>query len=286
LLNRQKLILEMLAVAGRPVSKLELVKWAFVVSRETPSRGGASFYEFLPYHFGPYSFSLQRDLEAFADEGLVEAGDKTWTRRNSGTAIELASQVKNDIRIIVGRFQNLNTSVLIDYVYRTYPAYTVNSKREKLAERAIADPAVYTAGYEGLQIDGFLDLLVQSGIRRLLDVRNNPVARRYGFHKSTLSRLCGLLGIEYLHMPELGIVSSDRQGLGSPDAYGKLFGEYRRVTLIDQTEAVDRVGELMTAKASVLVCREAEACRCHRSILGIEVSKRTGLPLVHLANER
>ncbi len=272
----------MLAIAGRPVSKLDLAKWAFVVSRETSSRGGAAFYEFLPYHFGPYSFSLQRDLDSLAVAGVIVGTEKTWECLELRGCAGLATSVEAEIRTVVHRFQNRPTEEVLEYVYRTYPAYTVNSKREKLAERTVALPAVYTAGYEGLQIDGFLDLLVQTGIRRLIDVRNNPIARRFGFHKSTLNRLSGLLGIEYVHIPELGIASAARQNLVAPSAHRDLFEIYERTTLIDCADAVARVGEMMMEKSSVLVCMEAEACRCHRSRLGDAVSKRTGLPLKHL----
>lgn len=282
MLNRQKLVLDLLRQAGRPVTKLELVKWAFVLSRETATRGGASFYEFLPYHFGPYSFSLQREIDNLVEEGVITATETTWSCDSSKTASDLSENLKQDVRRIVARFKFCSPTEVMDYVYRRYPAYTVNSKRTKLAERTVASPSVFTAGYEGLQIDGFLDLLVQTGIQRLLDVRNNPVARRYGFHKSTLNRLCGFLGIEYVHIPELGITSEYRKDLVSPAEFDKLFDFYEQTTLTIQCSSVVRVGELMTEKASVLVCMEAEACRCHRSRLGAEVSRRTGLALSHL----
>jgi len=282
MLVRQKLILAILQQAGRPVSKLELVKWAFVLSRETPTRGGSSFYEFLPYHFGPYSFSLQRELDSLVEAKLVEATDKTWACTSLEPNADMPINLNRDVRRIVSRFRNWSSGDVIDYVYRTYPAYTVNSKREKLAIRPCAAPAVYTSGYEGLQIDGFLDRLVQKGIYRLLDVRNNPIARRYGFHKSTLNRLCGLLGIEYAHIPELGIASAQRQALDTLADCNVLFDSYERQTLTAQTAVVDQVGKLMQQKSGVLVCREAEACRCHRSRLASEVARRTGLPVVHL----
>ena len=40
-------------------------------------------------------------------------------------------------------------------------------------------------------VNALLDLLLRKGIRRLVDVRCNPVARRYGYHKATLCRLGG-----------------------------------------------------------------------------------------------
>ena len=89
----------------------------------------------------------------------------------------------------------------MDYVYRQYPWFTVNSKRQQNAARPVAALAVYTAGYEGQQVDAFLNMLMRNGIQQLLDVRNNPVSRRYGFHKTTLGRLCKSLDIEYVHRP-------------------------------------------------------------------------------------
>jgi len=282
-LNRQKIILEILKVAEAPVSKLELMKWAFVLARESPNGGGEAFYEFLPYHYGPYSFSLQRDMDQLVQAGQATATEKSWhTNAHQQQPIVLQKSLLRDIRATVERFRSWPVNELIDYVYQNYPKYTVNSKRERLAVRPSARLAVYTSGYEGLQIDGFLDRLVQSGIRRLIDVRNNPVARRYGFHKSTLQRLCGYLEIDYTHCPELGVLSADRQKLDSPDDYSSLFYRYEKVTLKTQSESVDNISKLMQDAPSVLVCMEAEACRCHRSRLATEVAGRTGMDVVHL----
>ena len=110
-------------------------------------------------------------------------------------------------------------------------------------------------------------MLVYAGIERLIDVRNNPVARRYGFHKSTLERLTGNLGIEYRHFPELAIKSEQRRDLRSKEDYRSLFDEYEQTTVLLENAAVDAVSALIREKASVLVCMEkAQEC-CHRSRL-------------------
>ncbi|MCH7687992.1 MAG: DUF488 domain-containing protein [Planctomycetes bacterium] len=142
--------------------------------------------------------------------------------------------------------------------------------------------AVYTAGYEGTLVDGFLDGLIRNGIRRVIDVRNNPVSRRYGFHKSTLSRLCGNVGIEYSHFPELGIVSQNRQNLDQPGARESLFDDYARTTLAQETSAIDAVAKLMKSSPSVLVCMEACHSECHRSRLAKAVANVTGLSIRNL----
>lgn len=283
MLNRQRLILELLRAAGRPVAKLELMKWAFVISRETASRGGMSFYEFLPYHFGPYSFALQRDLEEFAQSGTIANDETQWTLLTDSIP-ELPSPIRSDGRRIADRFRTWSTNEVIDYVYRTYPSYTVLSKRERLVPRPLATPTIFTSGYEGLQIDGFLDRLVQSGIRRLIDVRSNPVARRFGFHRSTLERLTRHLEIEYVHLPELGIPSNERQDLSDQCDRDQLFDRYELITLARNEPAIERTAELMTERPSVLVCMESCHERCHRSRLATRVAAATGLPVVHLGS--
>ncbi len=67
-----------------------------------------------------------------------------------------------------------NIDNLIDEIYSRFPEHTVNSKRARLVERKVAAPEVYTSGYEGASIDGFLNQLVSSGIRHLVDVSAQP----------------------------------------------------------------------------------------------------------------
>ena len=71
MLNRQKCILFMIDRAGRPVTHLELIKWAFLTAMETPSGGGSSFYDFLPYQYGPFSFTMFRELYGLARKGYI-----------------------------------------------------------------------------------------------------------------------------------------------------------------------------------------------------------------------
>lgn len=282
MLNRQRALIGMLRYARRPVSKLELVKWAFLLRHESETGGGASFYDFLPYHYGPYSFTLTRELEGLVEMGYVRENERSWELGEISHVGDLPDTVCRDVDRVVSRFRNKSVDDLMKYVYHNYPAFTVNSARERLADRPWTVPAVYTAGYEGLQVDGFLNLLIRSGIERLVDVRRNPIARRFGFHKSTLSRLCGNVAIGYEHIAELGIASELRQSLNSEADYLALFESYEKTTLISEQEAVAHVVQLVVEKPSVLVCMEAEPRSCHRSRLANDVARRTGLPIVHL----
>jgi uncharacterized protein (DUF488 family) len=284
MLNRQRALLALLDRAGGKATHTEVTKWAFLLRQETPTRGGSAFYQFVPYKYGPYSFCLFQEVAALAREGLLTETEHAWSITDAGKAAtkQLDTSVQSDVGKIVHSHRGKRRDDLIEYVYSRYPAFTVNSEIRRLEQRPSAESAVFTAGYEGLLVDGFFNGLIRSGIRRLIDVRNNPVSRRYGFHKTTLARLCGKLDIDYVHFPELGITSDQRQNLDEPDARKSLFDSYERATLLSHPGSISRVGSLMQEMASVLVCMEACHSQCHRSRLARAVSMGTGLKTHHL----
>jgi uncharacterized protein (DUF488 family) len=284
MLHRQRVILSMLAGAGGAASHLHVTKWAFLLRQHTADHGGSSFYQFVPYHYGPFSFCLHQEAAALVRDGLLIDHNDRWELTDAGRAAvqKTTPQSATAVRSILQKYGQLDASALMDRVYGQYPWFTINSQRQQLARRPLAPVAVFTAGYEGLLVDGFLNGLLKAGIRRLIDVRNNPIARRYGFHRSTLSRLCSKLNIDYQHVPELGIPSSQRQDLNAPGARDKLFTEYEATTLHTQNAAVKKVCAWMREIPSVLVCMEAAACDCHRSRLATTVAKETGLTIEHL----
>ena len=285
LLNRQKAVIELLTRAQRPVTHLQLTKLCFLLRHEFESGGGNAFYDFVPYKFGPFSFALFQEIGKLVDQGYIkEPSSKSWTVNEEFTAdtSRLDKHVKSDIDDLLDQFGKLSKDKLIDRVYNSHPRFTINSELRKLQQHPKAKQAIFTAGYEGLSVDAFLDLLMRNGVKRIIDVRNNPVARRYGFHKSTLNRLSGNLGIDYRHVPELGIHSELRQNLDDQSDYNRLFDRYEKTTLAASDSAIDKVAQLCLEKPSVLVCMEREPCSCHRARLAPFVSKKIGLPIEHL----
>jgi len=278
----------MIEKASRPVDHLTLVKWAFLLSREMPSVGGPSFYDFVPYHYGPFSFALFREADNLVRNGYLREikvdGRDFWELVPDAPANtqSLSRDVRRDASRVVERFPDKPSDNLLDYVYKQFPQYTVNSKLRQLKQRCVAEIALYTIGYEGCSIDRLLDMLIRKGIQRVIDVRHNPVARRYGFHKSTLERLCGKVSIGYVHVPEVGIPSELRKDLGGPMAYVQLFERYEQELLPKAQKSVRRITRLMKEKASVLMCMEADPDMCHRTCVAKAVSSITHLPIHHL----
>ncbi len=263
------------------------MKLAFLLAHEAPNRGGVSFYRFVPYHYGPYSFTLQHELTHLSRYGLVterENGEWCLTEYSEHQGWEFDARIQKDINWIAARYGVLSTSRLLEVVYERYPWYTVNSidVRRRRRDRPVAELAVYTAGYEKLSIDGFLDLLLRSGISQVIDVRSNPISRQYGLHRDTLARLSRAIDASYTHEPMLGIPSHLRAGLDSPDDYASLFNNYYDRLLVTQRNEVTRIARVVREAPSALICMEANPDHCHRSRLADKIHDITALPIIHL----
>lgn len=288
MLVRQKAILHLIDQLGGHTSRLRLVKLAFLLSRTVDSSKLRTFYQFVPYQYGPSSFALYHELESLIRNGYLVAPSLRSIRLGDDAAIPFVHPaLTRQIAGLAAQYAKLATAGLLDLVYSGYPEFTVNAvpPERRLAERPRAKCAVYTTGYEGLQIDGFLNILVQKGIWQVIDVRGHPVSRRYGFHKSTLSRLCGRLDIEYRHVPELGIPSESRAALLRPSDNEQMLDDYENAILPAHKEAVSRIANWVRTQASVLVCMEADPRFCHRSRLAVQIAEMTGLAVHHLRGQ-
>lgn len=283
---RQRTLLRLMELEGGKVSKLRLVKLAFLLRQSGAIDSSSSVYEFLPYHFGPYSFTLSHELKTLERDGwiCVTETEIVAARPTGVETKKITNLLEREINSLVAKFRETSTEDLVSEVYRSFPRYTVLARnvQRRAAIMPTANPAVYTVGYEGLMLDGLLNLLLQSGIKQLADVRCNPVARRFGFHKSTLDRHCKDVGISYVHLPDLGIPSSWRQELNGTAAYEKLFDRYETEILPANDGWVKEACRLVQDRPSALMCMEADAVCCHRSRLARVVAQRTGLPLQEL----
>lgn len=293
MLRRQRTILKLLGTAGGSLSSVQLQKFLFLLKQETSLGRDTAFYDFLPYKFGPYSFAANREIDALIAYQYVEASTagtfKNLTVTSSGKkeAAGVDTDTERAMIVAFSKYGRLAPRDLMKDVYARYPWYAINSEAKDIVPKnvpttAIASPGIYTMGYEDRSVDGFFEKLLRTGIRRVIDVRSNPVSRKYGFAKGSMSSIAMKLGIEYVHHPELGITSDRRKGMETPKDFEKLFGYYERKTLPAKLDEITAVSELMKEKPSVLVCMEKEAVDCHRSRLAAKIADQTGLKIVHL----
>jgi uncharacterized protein (DUF488 family) len=97
---------------------------------------------------------------------------------------------------------------------------------------------------------------------------------KYGFSKSQLKTFCAGLGIQYLHFPEVGILSEQRQELNTQTDYDKLFTIYRKNNLVKTKPTQKTILKLLQQHERIaLTCFEANICQCHRKHLAEAIEK-------------
>jgi uncharacterized protein (DUF488 family) len=293
MLRRQKILLAVLHESNRVLSPIELVKLAFLLRHESELETDHTFYDFVPYKFGPFSFALYRELESLQGNGYLEMSDSSISLSESTSdetrrkITELTTAERGSVAGVLNRYGRMKQESLVRAVYARYPWFTINSELAKLVpddrpKRPCADIAIYTSGYEGKSVDGFFDNLIRAGIRAIIDVRFNPVSRKYGFAGSSLRRIGEKLGFAYSHLPELGIEGKHRESLSDFASYQRLLDRYARKFLNQQQVALNGLAEMLRKIPSVLVCMEKDVECCHRGRLASAMAERTQLPIVHL----
>ena len=126
---------------------------------------------------------------------------------------------------------------------------------------------LFTIGYEGISIEQYINCLIKNDVHVLCDVRNNPLSRKFGFSKGPLQKYLSNVGIEYVHLPELGISSEKRNNLNSNKDYQLLFENYKS-SLVQHLECLDRLHQILLSKGRIaLTCFEHEPLHCHRHII-------------------
>lgn len=289
MLRRQRIILSLLGTADGPVPATRIQKYLFLLREESCLCRDSTFYEFVPYKFGPFSFAAQREIETLTAYGYVESVGSSLriTGLGKGEVRGLDCDVEHAVSATTSKHSRKPLRTLLREVYARYPWYATNSELQELVPAGAAKPtaaphAVYTMGYENRSVDGFLNRLLCEGIRRIVDIRANPVSRKYGFARSALAGLAGKLGIDYSHFPALGISSSKRKEARTYSDFATLFAYYEQQLLPVRTAEIEDVAELMHGTPSVLLCMERKPEDCHRSRLAARIASETRLAEVHL----
>jgi uncharacterized protein (DUF488 family) len=126
--------------------------------------------------------------------------------------------------------------------------------------------AIYTAGYEGLGIDAFIERLLEAQIDKVLDVREYPLSRKKGFSKKAFAQYLAEAGIAYEHCPPLGCPKPIRNRYkedGDWPVYARDFRLYIRT----QSDVLKGVVSSAAKQRVCMVCYEADSSFCHRSLI-------------------
>ena len=248
-------------------------------------------YEFVPYRFGGFSFTSYADKRRLSEQGLLEVDEQNWVLTQTGQmAARRERATAPRMQRFAQRYTSLRGNMLIAEQYTRFPYYAIRSeivgkvlhqtedlRKVEMAKPSEKPPGIVTIGYEGKSLESYLNALLRGSVTLLCDVRRNPLSRKYGFSKGTLSASCSGVGIRYEHLPELGIASEERQDLSSQASYDALFAVYERDHLPLQTAALRKIQRWVTDEHHrvALTCFEAQPCQCHRHCVA-EALERLG----------
>lgn len=274
LYRRQKILLALLEEFGGTLKNTDLQKYLFLLSQFQQEKA----YDFIPYKYGCFSFQAYHDKTKLIEKGCL-AKVEDWQLAKARRYRELLdTQDAEALWLTKNKFGQLTGRDLICYVYENYPYYAIHSEiaSEVLSPAQINrvrecrprkdGTALCSIGYEGKSLEGYLNILIQENIKILCDVRKNPISRKYGFSKGTLSRALRQLNIEYCHIPDLGIDSTKRTRLSSQADYDTLFEEYERTVLKYNYASVSLLCRLLQEKQRIAVtCFEKSPQQCHRT---------------------
>lgn len=272
--KRQRFLLAFIRQLKDSVTSTDLQKLVFLCMMEE----GLDFYEFIPYKFGSYSFQLAEDLNVLWKAGYIsiESNSESTRIKAVGGYPQEGYPKETSFQITTER-----GSSLIRKAYKEYPYYAINSEiigrffSRKETERfknekqkyVKSDQMLYTIGYEGKSIEAFINILIKNDIRLLCDVRKNALSRKFGFSKNNLNHITKNVGIEYLHIPDLGIESSKRSLLRTIEDYQFLFQEYAE-NLPKLDHQLKQLYSLISNNDRIaIMCYEKEAAMCHRHII-------------------
>lgn len=279
---RRKIILALLQSFQGELDKIRLQKLLFLVSE----RQYEKVYDFIPYKYGCFSFSASADLIAMVQKGLLSETESNFKREDQQDYLRLLKDTdRKIIQEVTTLYGKLSANGLMKHTYVNYPFWAIQSLKapqiltETELQKVMASKntdettTLFTIGYEGISPEAYLNKLIKNNVHVLIDVRKNALSMKYGFSKSHLKRFCENIGIEYVHLPEVGIHSDKRQALSSQKDYDALFEDYKSNCLTSTVAVQQQILAILKEKGRIaLTCFEANICQCHRKPLAESIA--------------
>lgn len=266
---RQRYIMTLLQNLGNDLTGAEFQEVLFLSQRETE----IFYYDFISSGRGCHSFQAVNDLEVLHESGWLEIEN-------------------NHIRVLrnLPHEKGLKQAEALKLLFfakgkKKCPeqqAMFSSSVKQQEEQPAVVGSVLFTIGYEGISFEQYVNRLMHQGVRLLCDVRRNPISRKFGFSKGRLSELLPTVGIEYLHIPELGIASGSRKSLQTASDYQELFADYRK-EMPRKEKHLSKIINLMDKyERLALTCFERKPSFCHRHCISDYLKRKNNLTVVHL----
>ena len=138
-MDRKDILLAVVAAGeGVPLTPVQLQKSLFLIGKNLKDIP-ESFYEFEPYHYGPFDIEVYTDAKALEAEGLLystRSSMGTWidrgvTAEGMQRALKLRESLSPGSRTyldaVVKWTQSMSFTSLVKAIYDHFPEYRANS---------------------------------------------------------------------------------------------------------------------------------------------------------------
>lgn len=122
------------------LSPLQLQKSLFLIGRNLPTDVGDSYYEFVPYNYGPFDSRVYSDAQYLVNQELVQMAQvagRNWSYYIiTPLGHEMAQHIRESevseraakyITTLVSWVQSLSFAQLLSAIYKAYPEYKAKS---------------------------------------------------------------------------------------------------------------------------------------------------------------
>ncbi|HEX4197305.1 MAG TPA: DUF488 domain-containing protein [Caulobacteraceae bacterium] len=142
---------------------------------------------------------------------------------------------------------------------------------------------LFTIGYQAATQAELIERLKGAGVQVLVDVRAVAASRRAGFSKKLLAAGLADAGIDYVHLRALGTPPAGRLAAraGRTAEMQAIYNGYLDNEPAAQAELAE-AADISAARPTALLCLEADANVCHRSLIAGRLARRAGFEVVDL----
>jgi len=282
---RRKIILALLQRFDGELLSTPLQKYLFLLTRLQKDKA----FDFIPYKYGCYSLQANQDLMVLEKMGYIKREQNknaiSWKLVSEDDFIgAIKKEDLSCLNNVFRTFSKYRTNDLIKHIYLNYPFWAINStimndlltaeERSKvlLQKKQSDESTLFTIGYEGVSLEMYINKLILNDVKVLCDVRKNSYSQKWGFSKATLQDACEKVGIKFIHIPQLGIESNERQELNGLADYKKLFASYEVTTLVENNKFLLDLAGIVTSNHRVaLTCFEKDVQMCHRGVIASQL---------------
>lgn len=144
-------------------------------------------------------------------------------------------------------------------------------------------PTIYSIGHSNRTLSDFLEMLQSFDIKIIADIRSLPGSRRYPhFNKESLKISLEEIGIQYIHMSDLGgrrkVKKDSKNTRWNNDSF-RGYADYMETE--DFEKAMVKLEQMALEKPLAYMCSEAVWWRCHRSMVS-DYLKAKGWTVLHI----